>query len=59
MLPKVKPLPKKPTKTKKETTAATAMPPLPAVAASSAATFFSIKAEDPLMLMAHYYADGV
>jgi hypothetical protein len=55
MPPKVKSLPKKPTK--KESTAAGEMPPPPAAATAAAATSFSIKAEDPLM--AHYYTNGV
>jgi hypothetical protein len=56
MLPKVKPLPTKPTK--KDMAAASAKPPPPAAAAAAAAaaTSFSVDAEDPLT--AHYYAVG-
>ena len=54
MLPKVKPLPKKPTKKESEATAA--MPPPPA--AATAATSFSANAEDPLTAH-YYYADRV
>ena len=57
MLPKVKPLPKKPTK--KESEAAAAMPPpAAAAAAAAAATSFSVNAEDPLTAH-YYYADRV
>ena len=55
MPPKVKPLPRKPTK--KESATAAEMPPPPAAAAATTATSFSIDATDPLT--AHYYADGV
>jgi hypothetical protein len=55
MPPKLKPLPRKPTK--KKSAAATEMPPPPAAAAAAIATSFSVDATDPLM--AHYYADGV
>ena len=55
MPPKVKPLPRKPTK--KESAAAAEMPPPPAAVAATTATSFSVDATDPLT--AHYYADGV
>ncbi len=54
---KVKPLPKK-AAPKKESAAAAAKPPPPAAAAApTAATSFSVDAEDPLTT--HYYVEGV
>ena len=55
MLPKVKPLPTKPTK--KDAAAAVAKPPPPATAAAAATTSFSIDANDPLT--DNYYTVGV